>query len=459
MRQMKIRKQLVTYFSATTICLVGIAMWFIYTLFADYRLEEYRDRLRDKIVITLKFLAEVEQLDHDILQQIDKFSINNLYTENLLLFDSNKKLIYSGIDDTKIVFASQVLNQLNRKNPLVETREQDFDVVGAYVVYNNKAFYGITKAYDRFGYKKLNYLKYVLLFVFIGISIVILVVSNYLAKKIAQPLDAMAKEIGSLNFGQLKTRVTIPESNEEISYLATKFNELMESLERSFSFQKHAIHHISHELKTPIAILVSNFDRIEREEDPENRKDLIRIQKEDTKSLGDIINAMLEIAKVESGNHLPSEKFRIDEVIFDCLDDAKNINSSFNFTIHIDENIELESQLTVSGYRQLFRSAVLNLMVNCIKYAAEPMATIEINIVGDRIHLIFSNSGDIISDQERPFLFQYFFRGGNSKGKHGFGLGLVLIERIIHLHKGQVSYSAVSPSTNIFTLSLTIHKE
>ncbi len=229
----------------------------------------------------------------------------------------------------------------------------------------------------------------------------------------------------------------------------------MKKMNEVFSFQKHAIHHISHELKTPIAVLVSNFERIENETSIEKIQDLIKIQKEDTKSLSDIINSLLEIAKAETGNSLTQDKIRIDELIFDVSDELKNVYPNFQFAIEYSQTND-EASLVVSGNILLLKAALMNLMLNCIHYSNDKKGRIFISGETDNLILSFENNGAIISENENRFLFQHFFRGKNSKGKRGFGLGLVFIHKIISLHGGKVSYHSVNNCSNVFTVILPV---
>lgn len=451
---MNIRKKIIIYFSATSILLTGVAFFFIYSLFSNYRTEEFQQRLKDKITTTLKFLVEVQQIDNDLLQTMDKYTINNLYQEKTLIFNEEKKLIYSGIDDTKILFSSDMLKNLSPENNLIEEKEGEFDVVGVYVKFNNQAYYGINKAYDMFGYSKLNFLRYVLLFSFLGISISILLITFYISKQISTPLNRMANEIEHIEIKAIENEITIPDTKDEINFLAQKFNELMKRLNESFAFQKHAIHHISHELKTPIAILVSNFEKMEKEKNIESLQTMIKNQKEDTKNLSDIINALLEISKADSGNTISTENIRIDELAYDVIDELKHLDNEFVFNVSISENISDENLLTIQANKKLIKLALVNLLLNGALYSNDNKVSLTLEIEKSMLVLKFINHGSTISKNEIPYLFQHFFRGENSKGKRGFGLGLVLINKIIHLHKGEIFYNSLNNDTNIFTVTL-----
>ncbi|MBX2965769.1 MAG: HAMP domain-containing histidine kinase [Cyclobacteriaceae bacterium] len=453
---MSIRNKIFFYFSLTTVFLAGLALFFIYTLFAEFREEEFQQRQKDKISTTLRLLAEIRQVEDNLIEAMDRLTIHDLYDEKLLIFDHNKNLIYSSLDDTPVTFSRQILDKLSPDNTWIETKDELYDVVGLCMESSEKIFYGISKAYDYPGYSKLNYLKVVLITFFIGISLIVFLVSLYLSKKITHPITDIAHRINNYDFDKESEPLTTDQSNYEITILVEQFNKLMKRMQDVFSFQKHAIHHISHELKTPIAILVSNFERIERETDTWTMKKLVKNQKEDTLNLSGIIDSLLEIAKVESGNAALEGSIRADELIFDIAQELGALHPSFQFSIEYDQAIEDENKYRVAANTRLFKSALLNLMLNSIHYSENDKAVIKISSGNGNLRLDFINTGKIISKTEEQYVFQHFFRGKNSAGKRGFGLGLVFVHKIITLHNGSVQYTNDSVSTNTFTISLPL---
>lgn len=453
---MSIRTKILLNFSVTLILLIGGVFVFIYTLFAEYREEEFQKRQKEKITSTLSILSEIREIESNLVQAMDKIAINEFYDEKLLIFDENKKLRYSSLDDVPIPYSNNILEKLSPQSPWTESKDDLYDVVGVYVENDNKGYYGISKAYDSFGYSKLTFLKYVMISTFLAISLIIVLISYYLAGKIAQPIVDVANQINSYSFESQSVPVVSGSSNKEVSLLADRFNHLMSKMNEAFSFQKYAIHHISHELKTPIAILVSNFDRMEREQDQEMVKTMIQEQKEGTRALGEIINSLLEMAKIESGNPGTMTLIRIDELIYDVVGEVNLLYPDFLFQIEYGMESFDELNLTATGNLRLIRSAFTNLLVNSVLYNVEGVTKVIISEDKEMLTIQFINKGIVIPDKEQPFLFQHFYRGESSKGIRGFGLGLVFVQKIMALHKGDIHYQSENDDTNVFTVTLPL---
>ncbi len=437
------------YFSLTSIALVGVAFVLIYSLFSRYRLDQFQVRIKEQTKNTLLFLSQAKGVNEEMVQSIDDFVINNFFKEKILIYDENKVMIYSSVDDTKINFPRDLLQELSAEKTEIGFYEDEYDVVGIYFPFEGKNYYGLAKAYDQAGFQKLQYLLYVLILSYIFIITVILLTSYWLSNQISKPLKRMTEELMTISIETENTFIEVPESGDEIQILATQFNVLMKRLNESFAFQKHVVNHISHELKTPIAILVSNFEKMENETDVETLKYWIEYQKKDTKNLSDIINVLLELSKIESGNELQRSVLRIDDLIFDVIEQLRILYDDFSFEIILDDSISDEANLIVSANEKLLRLAFVNLSINCAQYSNQKSAKILLSYQNG-LSVAFMNAGEIIQENEKQYLFKHFFRGKNSFGKRGFGLGLVFINRILKVHNASIHYTTPDFTTNVF---------
>lgn len=453
---MSIRTKILLYCSAITIILVGIVYFLIYNLFAQYRETAFQQKQELKIETTLELLTDIKNIDKALIESMDQLTINGLYDEKLLIFDKEKKLIYSSLDDTPIPNPEKYLNDLSPQNRRIDEKDSVYDIVGIYLEHDGKAFYGIRKAYDVTGYSTLKYIKDVLIISFLAIVITLILILYYLSGKITHSILSVTRQIRNYHFETNASPIYTDNSKDEIALLVTRFNELMLRMNQAYLFQKHAVHHISHELKTPIAVLVSNFEKIEKETDLQKIQEYIQIQKEGTKSLSDIINALLEIAKVESGKEIQQSKVRIDELLYDISAELSAIYPDFRCAIEYDETIDDEASLTIQANPKLIKVALSNLMINCLQYSSDGNVKIILSLNDKFLQIEYFNIGKPISADEQQYLFQHFFRGENSKGKRGFGLGLVMVHKILSLHKGQINYSVEGVDTNKFRLILPL---
>lgn len=441
---MSIRNKILLYFSVSTSLLTGVTLCIIYWLFAAYREEEFQQQQNAKIHATIKLLDRYQKESEEISHLMDAQTIHDFYDEKLLIYDNNKQLIFSSLDDLDINKRKAILNELSVSNQWIETKEGEYDLVGVYLEDGKKSYYAISKAYDALGYSKLAYLKKVLIILFVIILFCVLLVSIYIANNLSRPINKLTSLLKGYNVNDVHAKPLINEtSTKELQYLTQHFNELLHRTREVFTFQKNIIHHISHQLKTPIAVLVSELEKIECKETNAMLKKELDIQIQRAKSLGDIIATLLEISKMESDKKMPLLPVRVDELLFDLIEQFKIIDPGFSFQINFDPDIFFEKQLEVKGHKLLLQQAFENLFHNCLLYSSHQQANITINTrESGKLILTLTNKGDTIQADEYGLLFQYFFRGKNSRGKSGNGLGLILVQKIIQLHGGTITYSS-----------------
>jgi len=168
-----------------------------------------------------------------------------------------------------------------------------------------------------------------------------------------------------------------------------------------------------------------------------------------------LTNSLLLLSQYENLTELDNwTTIRVDELLYETIDITRAVFRESVIAVHFDEVPEDEELLMFRGNEMLIKSAIQNLIRNACKYSVDGNVNILIKAKAKNITLEFENTGKQILPEEQPKLFIPFFRGENSIQKKGFGLGLSIVQRIIKLHKGAVSYEALPPSINRFTVVL-----
>lgn len=450
---MKIRNKILFYFSSTVIALSAFSLGLIYLLFYEYREEEFQQQQNEKIKYTVGLVTEFKQMSEELAQLLDAQDIHDFYDEKLLIFNSRKELIFASLDSLPIAKTQRILNNLSPAKQWIETKEGEYDLVGIYVENKGKTYYGISKAYDAFGYSKLYFLRNVLIAIFIAIAVVVILISLYLSNIISKPITRLAERLNKYNLSDENFEMLeINTTSYELLFLKERFNDLLSRTKEAFAFQKNAIHHISHELKTPIAILVSEMERTQSIENTEMMKTEIEGLKTQAKSLGEIINVLLEISKIESGQELAFETLRIDEILLDSIAELQTIYPDFQFELNFIPTVFDENRLLIQVNKMLIKQAFQNLLLNAISYGSTGSAQVVIDCSKKNTCIRIANEGTIVAPDEVENLFDHSFRGKNSEGKIGFGLGLVLAKKIFDFHLATIDYSTPTKNENVFEI-------
>lgn len=448
---MKIRNKILIYFSSTVILLSAVSLSVVFLLFAAHREEEFQQQQFAKIKYTVGLIDEFKEISAELSRLLDAQDIHDFYDEKLLVYDGNKNLVFSSIDSLDIGRSNAILNGLSISNRWIETKEDGYDLIGVYTEHNAQGYYAISKAYDAFGHSKKDFLRQVLVLIFFATALVVVALSFYLANVIAKPITWLSDKLNGYDLvAEGNPRLALATSTFELQRLTERFNELLQRANDAFLFQKHTIQHISHELKTPISVLVSELEKLQRASSGDAVRAGIEQQVENAKSLGDIINVLLQISKIETGQELQKEGMRIDELIFDCIDQIKISHPDFQFEVNYLPDEFDEEGLGVRANQRLVKQAFLNLLMNCVGFADDHKARIDIDCGGIRPVIAIANTGKILSEQEEKYLFSHFFRGQNATGSAGFGLGLVLSRRILSIHGATIQYRSEGNALNVF---------
>ena len=426
-----------------------ISATIIYLLFADFRKEEFESRLKEKALTSIKLLIEVEQVDRQLLKVIDQNSINKLYDEKTLIFDTDFQLIYSSLDDTKIKWTIEDLKNL-KQNKTFFRKENENEVYGFFYDTNEKDYFALISANDSYGKRKLEYLFYILLVSYIILTILAWILTYKVVKNLLKPIDIFHNKLKGISENNLDNRIDVKESKDEIDLLAMEFNLMLERINKSYKKQQEFTSNASHELRTPLARLSTQLENRIVEEKLKELDSTFNINLlKDVNQLSELTNSLLLLSKLDSESSLLNENCRIDDLIFEAFEKMNKIYPE----LKMDFNLEEIDDLDIKGNKSLLDIAFLNLIKNSYLYSNNKLIEITVRGIKNQLMIIIANDGKTLSTEEQDKLFEPFARGENSKNISGLGLGLRIVKRILTKQKATIEYSISPQNKNVFTLT------
>jgi len=219
---------------------------------------------------------------------------------------------------------------------------------------------------------------------------------------------------------------------------------------------------VSHELKTPLALIRLYAETLELARVPsEERKDeYYRVIGKESRRLTQLINNILDFSRIEAGRKeyrlVPSD---IGAVVRDVVESYRFAIEKLGFTLELELGEDLpELELDPEALSQ----ALINLLNNAIKYSPEHKAiTVGVRREQDRVLLSVSDRGMGIPRSEHRRIFEKFYRVETSlvHATKGSGLGLALVQHITEAHGGHVELRSTPGEGSTFTLSLPVPPE
>ena len=456
---MNLRIRFAFWFAAFVAIVQSVTFAVIYIQSAEFRKEEFFERLEQKARTTQRLWFDVQEIDSTLLKIIDRNTLTSLNHERVLMFGKDNQLIYSSIDDDSVYIDYALLHQIRQEKEVNHTDPvTKFETTGLVVESDGKEYVMMASAYDLYGYRKLTNLFNILGFTWImGLGMTVLLAYLYVRKIVGRPLANLTEQISTIGENDLTIRIEVPENQNELSILAQNFNALLERLEQAFEAQHNFVQYASHELRTPLANMLSETENaLSKDRSPEVYRQTLHSLREEQSRLVEMTNSLLLLSRYKKARLSDATpKIRIDEVLDNTIEDIKMSTPEYRIVLGFSGMPENENGLLIRGNEALLRTAFRNLLENACRYSFDNSARIQIISTREHLEICFDNLGPTLSAVESNRLFTPFFRGENASGKRGYGLGLVIAQRILHIHGAEIKYQNPGPDHNRFVVSFT----
>lgn len=274
-----------------------------------------------------------------------------------------------------------------------------------------------------------------------------------LSGRALRPLNRLRDAARRVRAEGLDQRIDGIGEDREFVELIEVFNGMLDRLERSFKQANRFSADAAHELKTPLAILQGQLERIIHSVDDGSatQAELTGVLDE-VRRLSVISRKLLLLAQADSGRlNIGREPFDLSKALIDLVEDARMLAPELRIAG------EIEANLTLSADGSLLRQVLHNLISNAIKYnqdqgwiriaAARRAGCVEVLMAN-------ASAGIAIADRER--IFERFFRGDPARSRQvdGVGLGLAVSREIARAHGGDLTLTSCGQGAVEFTLSL-----
>ena len=221
---------------------------------------------------------------------------------------------------------------------------------------------------------------------------------------------------------------------------------------RTWQDQQQFISDASHELKTPLTVILSSADLLKTSAQPEQRQYVDNISVE-SRRMKALVEDMLTLSRTESGRAAPFEPLDLSDLVTDAALRFEPVAFEAGHPLQYD----IQNGASLSGDRQQLDQLLEILLDNAVKYAAKDAPIrLTLDISGKNAVLAVENPGDPIPPDKLPHLFDRFYRVDDARtGAGGFGLGLAIAQQIVRRHKGAITAASDARATR-FTVTLPL---
>lgn len=242
-------------------------------------------------------------------------------------------------------------------------------------------------------------------------------------------------------------------SRNEFDQIITDLNKMIEELSGVETLRTDFIANVSHELKTPLAVM-QNYGILLQSEalSEEQRIEYGKAITEQTKRLSNLVMNILKLNKLENQQIYPNyERYDLSEQICECMLEFESVWEEKEIELDVD----LEEEVYVRADKELLSLVWNNLLSNALKFTPEK-GTVGLKLykAGETVCVQVSDTGCGMSPETGKNIFKKFYQGDTSHATKGNGLGLALVKRVIDICGAEISVSSQLGVGSTFTVRL-----
>lgn len=277
----------------------------------------------------------------------------------------------------------------------------------------------------------------------------------FLAARALARIDKITRTARRISAKDLSARLNLPETDDEVGRLASIFDSMLARLDDAFQRERQFTSDASHELRTPLSAIQTIIDStLSRRRSPAEYEQAFIDLSQESERMRTLTAGLLYLAR-DDAMQRPAK--------FECVNLSillKDVAESFRPLIEergleLVDNVPNDNLMLMADSDGLIRLFV-NLLDNAIKYTEQGCITISTTSKDDRfLEVAVSDTGLGIATEHLPHIFDRFYRVDESRSKEGIGLGLAIVQNIVHAHGGKIGVESKNGGGTTFTVRLS----
>ncbi len=278
---------------------------------------------------------------------------------------------------------------------------------------------------------------------------------------VTKPVQRIQKGIDEVMKGDFSTRIPYlygENSNNEFDQIISGLNKMIAELSGVETLRTDFIANVSHELKTPLAVM-QNYGTLLQAEDlsEEKRLEYGKAIAEQTRRLSALVMNILKLNKLENQQIYPNvEAYDLGEQLCECMLEFESVWEEKQIELEVD----IEEEIQIEADKELLSLVWNNLLSNALKFT-EPGGTVGLSLKkdGEFACVQVTDTGCGMTQETGQNIFKKFYQGDTSHATKGNGLGLALVKRVVDICKAEISVSSQLGKGSTFTVRLNISKK
>lgn len=276
----------------------------------------------------------------------------------------------------------------------------------------------------------------------------------WLASRAIRPIADISAAAARIAAGDLSHRINSAETVSELGQLAAVLNSTFARLEAAFARQQQFTADASHELRTPVAIVLAQTQAtLARDRSPAEYRETLEACQRAAQRMRALTESLLTLARLDGGHrHTTRERLDLGRTVQDCIEHLGPLARERRVVIHSDL-----APTECLGDPQQLAQVVANLITNALVHNRCD-GEVRVCVRGDPewATLTVADAGPGISAEDLPRIFERFYRADKSRNAAtgGTGLGLAISKAIVEAHGGTLEVASVPGHGCTFTVRL-----